>query len=153
MIRQESASSLCSPLTAVASSCSPHLRGNSAVPQGSFVLSQPSRTQRREFLHQNPSAEVPRNRPLISDWTLTDMLLNVRGGLRKQDSKTGLVMPSALNTEHNAELLGSETWETSFFLTSWILLDIKGQSCPTAPSQKLLLKGASDSGVSKCQEG
>lgn len=117
------------------------------------MLLQPSSTQRSELPHRSPSAEVPKNGLLVSDWTVTDMPLDVRGGLRKQGSRTGLVRPSALNTEHNAELLGSETWETSFFLTSWILLDIKGQPCATAPSQKLLLKGASGSAVSKSQEG
>lgn len=73
------------------------------------------------------------------------MLLNARGGLRKQDSRTGLVVSLVLNTEHNAELLGSENWGSSFFLTDWTLADTVGQYCPAAMSQKLLLKWASES--------
>lgn len=63
------------------------------------------------------------------------MLLNARGGLRKQDSRTGLVVSLVLNTEHSAELLGSENWGSSFFLTDWTLADTVGQYCPAAESE------------------
>ena len=36
-------------------------------------------------------------------------------GLKKQDSKTGLVVYLALNPEHSAELPGSEIWGSKSF--------------------------------------
>lgn len=74
-----------------------YLRGTSGLLCALTALQHPE----KQVSTPKPPAKVPRNRLLISDWTLTDMLLNVRGGLRKQDSRTGLVVP--LGLEHRAQ--------------------------------------------------